>query len=45
VAWWEDFEAVDRLYVMIVLVVVNFSEDLVLDNLMFVRFYDFMCDN
>jgi hypothetical protein len=30
---------------MIVLVVVNFSEDLVLDNLMFVRFYDFMCDN
>jgi hypothetical protein len=41
---WEDFDVVNWLYVMIVLVVVDLSVDLVLDDLVFVGFHDFVRD-
>jgi hypothetical protein len=44
VARREDFEMIDWLYAMIVLVVVDLSVDLMLDNLVFVWFHDFVCD-
>lgn len=43
--WRKDFKIVDRLYMMIVFVIVDLAEYLVLDNLMFVWFYDFVCDS
>jgi hypothetical protein len=40
----EDFDVVHRLYAVVVLVVVYFSEDLMLNDLVLVRFDDFVRD-
>lgn len=44
-AWWEDLEVVDGLYAMVVFVVVDFSEDLVLEDLVFMWLHHFVCDS
>ena len=42
---WEDLEIIYRLYTIIVFVVMDLAEDLVLDDLVFVGFHNFMCDS
>lgn len=42
---WEDLEVIYRLYTIVVFVVVDLAEYLVLDDLVFVRFDNFVCDS
>jgi hypothetical protein len=41
----ENFDIIHRLYVMVVFVVVNLTEDLMLDNLVFMWLHDFVCNS
>ena len=41
----ENLEVVYRLYTIVVFVVVDLAEDLVLDDFVFVGFYNFVCDS